>query len=424
MHRPARCRACRAGLDDAEVVGVSARQVFDVPTPRRVVTEHRAERRRCSCGCETAAAFPAEATGPACCGPSIKAHALYLMCAQHLPRERCAQALAELLAVPVSTGTLDNWMREAAEAHASFLAVVAAQLQEAPVIHADETSVRSEKAALWFHVWCTPLLTLLGVGQRNKDTVDTGPLKGYTGTVMHDRLAMYFGYGSAHVLCNADIVRSLHELTGNHRHRDWAKAFIGLIIDTKDKAEAARDAGKTALSVSQRYRIRRKWDNLCTQAARSAPPPSAGTQLYDTNKDARNLAVALAEHRDLFLAYTADLLLPWDNNLAERSLRMVKVQAKVSGEFRSRQGAERFAAVRSYIATTRPPATTSTNTSRTSTPPPEPGYPHQPGDWLPRIPAAHQISDSNSCQSQTTHPTCRQKELSSGRSSRFATRRG
>ena len=353
VHRPTRCRSCHADLADAEVVGTAARQVFDVPVPKRVVTEHRAERRRCGCGCETTAVFPAEATGPACYGPSIKAHALYLMCAQHLPRERCAQALADLFAVPVSTGTLDNWMREAAEALAVFLTVVAAQLQEAPVIHADETSVRSEKAALWFHVWCTPLLTLLGVGQRNKDTIDTGPLKDYTGTVMHDRLAMYFSYGTAHVLCNAHIVRSLNELLANHRHRDWAKAFIELIIDTKDKADTARTAGKPSLSASQRYRIRRRWNTLCTQAARAAPPAVAGTKLYGTNKDAHNLAVALAEHRDLFLAYTADLSLPWDNNLAERSLRMVKVQAKISGEFRSHTGAKRFAAVRSYIATTR-----------------------------------------------------------------------
>lgn len=353
VHRPTRCRSCQLGLDDAVVVGTAARQVFDVPDPRRVVTEHRAERRRCACGCETTAEFPPEATGPTCYGPSIKAHALYLMCAQHLPRERCAQALADLFAVPVSTGTLDNWMREAADALVGFLAVVAAQLQAAPVMHADETSVRSGKAPLWFHVWCTPLLTLLGVGQRNKTTVDTGPLNGYTGTVMHDRLAMYFGYGSAHLLCNAHIVRSLNELLGNHRHRDWAKAFIDLIIATKATADTARTAGKTSLSRHQRYRIRRRWDNLCDQAARAAPAPPAGITLYGTNKDARNLAFALAEHRDLYLAYTADLSLPWDNNLAERSLRMVKVQAKISGEFRSRKGAERFAAVRSYIATTR-----------------------------------------------------------------------
>ncbi|MCL4222824.1 MAG: transposase, partial [Phycisphaerales bacterium] len=239
VHRPTRCRSCRRGLGDAEVVGTAARQVFDVPDPRRVVIEHRAERRRCGCGCETTAEFPAEATGPACYGPSIKAHALYLMCAQHVPRERCAQALADLFAVPVSTGTLDNWMREAADALVGFLAVVAAQLQAAPVVHADETSVRSGKAALWVHVCCTAALTLLHVGRRDKATIEAGPLGDYGGTIVHDRLPHYFNYGTGHVLCNAHILRSLNELLVNYHQREWAQGFIDLIVDTKNKVDTA-----------------------------------------------------------------------------------------------------------------------------------------------------------------------------------------
>jgi transposase len=224
LHRPARCRSCDAGLADAEVVGTAARQVFDVPEPDRVVTEHRAERRRCACGCETTAEFPPEATGPACYGPSIKAHAVYLMCAQHLPRERCAQALEDLFAVAVSTGTLDNWMREAADALVGFLVVVAAQLHAAPVVHADETPVRSEKASLWFHVCSTALLTLLWVGRRDKATIARGPLGDYQGIVVHDRLVSYFSYGAGHALCNAHILRSLNALLANPRQRAWARA--------------------------------------------------------------------------------------------------------------------------------------------------------------------------------------------------------
>ncbi len=352
-HSPVRCRACERPLDDAEVVATSTRQVFDVPDPKVVVTEHRAERRRCACGCETTAAFPPEATAPACYGPSIKAHALYLMCAQHLPRERCAQALADLFGVAVSTGTLDNWLREAADALATFLAVVAARLRAAPVLHADETSVRSGKAAVWVHVCCTALLTLLHVGRRDKATMEAGPLGDYAGTIVHDRLAAYFNYGTGHVLCNAHILRSLNELVANHRHQSWARAFIELIVDTKRHADAARAAGKTRLTAYRQRQVRERWDELCAQAAVAAPPPPPGCKLYGTNKDARNLAVALAEHRDLFLVYTRDLTLPFDNNAAERDLRMVKLQAKISGEFRSPKGAARFAAIRSYISTNR-----------------------------------------------------------------------
>jgi len=353
LHQPVRCRACERSLHDGDVVGVTTRQVFDVPDPTVIVTEHRGEQRRCACGCVTTASFPAAATAPAVYGPSIKAHALYLMCAQHLPRERCAQTLTDLFGVTVSTGTLDNWMREAATALAGFLAAVTDQLQAAPVVHADETSVRSDKKALWVHVTCTALLTLLHVGRRNKTTVEAGPLGDYAGTIVHDRLAMYFNYGTGHILCNAHILRSLNELLANHRHRDWARGFIELIVDTKKRVDAARTAEKPALSTYQQRKIRRRWDDLCGQAARAAPAAIAGTYLYGTNKDARNLAIALAEHRDLFLAYTSDTSLPFDNNQAERDLRMIKLQAKISGEFRSPTGAARFATIRSYISTNR-----------------------------------------------------------------------
>ena len=352
-HVPGQCRSCSCCLDDAVVVGHSVRQVFDVPDPKVVVTEHRAQRRRCGCGVETVADFPPEATAPACYGPSVKAHAIYLMCAQHLPRERCAQALAELFGVNVSTGTLDNWLREAAHALVTFLAVVAAQLAAAPVVHADETSVRSKRTQLWVHVTSTRLLTLLHVGRRDRATIEAGPLADYQGTICHDRLAMYFNYGTGHVLCNAHILRSLNELLANHRHQHWAKAFIELITDTKSRADTARAAGRTQLSAYQQRRVRRRWNDLCDQAARANPPPAQGTYLYGTNKDARLLAIALTEHRDLFLAYTRDLTLPFDNNQAERDLRMIKLQAKISGEFRNPTGAARFAAIRSYISTNR-----------------------------------------------------------------------
>lgn len=169
VHRPDRCRACARSLVDSDVVGTTSRQVFDVPDPTVVVTEHRAERRRCTCGCVTTAVFPSDATAPACYGPSIKAHALYLMCAQHLPRERCAQALADLFGVTVSTGTLDNWMREAAAALVGFLLAVTAQLRVAPVVHADETSVRSAKTALWVHVARQPPAPPVGAGVHRPD---------------------------------------------------------------------------------------------------------------------------------------------------------------------------------------------------------------------------------------------------------------
>lgn len=243
----------------------------------------------CVCGTVTAAVFPPEVTAPACYGPAIKAHAVYLMTAQHLARERCTEALEDLFGITVATGTLDNWMTEAATALAPFVTEVTDQLRAAPVVHADETSVRSAKTALWVHVVSTRLLTLLHVGRRDKATATAGPLGDYHGTIVHDRLAMYFGLGGGHVLCNAHILRSLNEITPNRAHHGWATGFIRLITTTKQAVDAARAAGDHQLDQAERARIVEQWDQLSAQAAAATPTPPRGRQLYGTNKDARNL---------------------------------------------------------------------------------------------------------------------------------------
>ncbi len=136
--------------------------------------------------------------------------------------------------------------------------------------------MRSGKKALWVHVCATALLTLLHVGRHDRKTVEAGPLGNYTGTIVHDRLAMYFNYGSGHVPCNAHILRSLNELAGNHRHQDWARGFIELIVDTKCRVDAARADDKAALTVYQQRRIRKRWDDLCQRAAHRSPAPGRG----------------------------------------------------------------------------------------------------------------------------------------------------
>ncbi len=206
VHEPSCCRGCGAGLGDAVTVGDTSRQVFDIANPTVYVTEHRALRRRCSCGSVTAAVFPGEATAPTCYGPNVKAYAIYLLCRQHVSQERCAEALFEMFGVDVSVGTLNNWLTQAAATLDVFLTSVRAGLAEAPVVHVDETPVRHGKRKAWFHVCSTRSLTLLWASAtRGRIAVDTGPLPTYTGTAVHDRYALYFQYRCAHALCNAHL---------------------------------------------------------------------------------------------------------------------------------------------------------------------------------------------------------------------------
>lgn len=354
VHIPTVCHGCGDSLDDADIVGVSARQVFDIPTPHVNVVEHQAQRRRCTCGCETSATFPAAATAPACYGPNVKAYAIYLLCRQHIPQERCTEALAEMFEVDVCVGTLNNWLTDAADALAGFTAAVGVALGQAPVVHVDETSVRQGKGKAWFHVCSTRLLTMLWATKtRGLIAIRQGPLPTYTGTAIHDRYAAYFTYTNCgHGLCNAHLIRNLAGVGQVRTQKAWTDAMILLLTDTKTIVETAKTAGATALTDTDLAEIRDRWDLLCVQAHAANPEPSPGRTRTTYDRDSHNLAIAVTVHRDLFLKFTTNFDANFDNNQAERDLRMVKLQAKISGEFRSLHGAQRFATIRAYISTT------------------------------------------------------------------------
>jgi transposase len=141
-HVPDRCGGCGAELAGAVVVGVEARQVFDLPPLRLLVREHRAQRRQCACGTTTPAAFPVQARAAACYGPGVRALCCYLLVHQHLPVDRAAQLLADVLGAPLSTGTLAAVLAEGAAGLGGFVEVVRGRLAAAPVAHFDETGAR------------------------------------------------------------------------------------------------------------------------------------------------------------------------------------------------------------------------------------------------------------------------------------------
>ncbi len=193
VHSPVSCARCGQSLGAAEVTGTEVRQVFDLPDSHLQVTEHRAESRRCSCGATTKAPFPAEAKGPACYGPVVRAVAVYLMVGQHIPVARAAERLSQVCGDFVSTGWLAGLAAEAAEASV-FLAELRAQLIAADVLHADETGSRVSGARHWFHVACTGLLTLLDCHQkRGKEAfADMAVLPFFSGVLITDGWKPYW----------------------------------------------------------------------------------------------------------------------------------------------------------------------------------------------------------------------------------------
>jgi transposase len=356
VHSPSAYGCCGAGLGDAPISGRESRQVFDLPERRAEVTEHVAERRRCECGTETRADFPAEATAPACFGPAVRAAGLYLMVRHHIPVARAAEILTDLLGVPVSTGFLASLSGEAADGLGNFIDDLRDALANGPVAGADETSVRVAGSKWWFHVCCTALLTFLGA-HPNRGVAATDDLKvlpRFKGTLIHDRWAPYWHYsGMRHAVCCAHLLRDLAAAAEIATQKPWADAMAALLVDALRRCDAARAAHRVELAARQRSNIRANYDNIVAVALAANPEPPDGRKRARTEKIGYNLAVAFRDRQDEVLRFVDDLTVNFDNNQSERDLRMAKLQTKISGSFRSEHGAKNFATVRSYIETGR-----------------------------------------------------------------------
>ena len=360
VHSPPACGLCGDALNGAPIVARKVRQVLDLPPRRLVATDHVAEERRCpGCGTTTAAAFPAEATAPVCFGPGMRAAGLYLTGRQHLPVERAAEAMAQLLGAPVSTGFLSGLWAEAGDRLEPFIDRLKAVLRQAPVLHADETGARVSGKKRWFHTLSTATLTLVACHQLRgaQALLDIGVLPGHDGVVVHDGWKPYQKIdGPAHAQCGAHILRHLEGVAVVWSQQPWAEEMADLLRSAKKTAARAALAGHDRVHPAAAGRIRARYDRIITNALSklpNGPPPrkkNTGGWLWFHRK-AWNLLIRLRDDKDDILRFLTDTAVPFDNNQAERDLRMVKLQQKISGTFRSEAGARHFAHVRSYLQT-------------------------------------------------------------------------
>lgn len=358
-HLPVCCEACGEDLAGAEVTGEVRRQVLELPEIRIRVTDHVAERRRCRCGHETVGTFPPEARAPVCWGPEVRALAVYLMDRQHLPLERTAELLADLLDAPVSTGWLCAVAAEAAGKLAGFITTVKTQISAAPVVHADETGTHVGLVKHWVHTLSTNLLTLLVVHPRRgiEALEDIGVLGDYRGTIVHDGWAPYDTLATAtHAQCGVHLIRHLKGVGRTAEFASWCAEMIEVLVAVKQASEQAADTGRAKVAPAQAAALRGRYHSVLDQAFALLPegpkPRRRGEGGWsEAQRKAWNLATRMRSGADEVLRALDDTLVPTDNNIAERSLRMVKLHDKVSGLFRSRAGAESFATIRSYIQT-------------------------------------------------------------------------
>jgi transposase len=354
-HVPGRCGGCGADLAAALIVGVEARQVFDLPPLRLGVTEHRAQRRRCACGSTTRAAFPEHVRAAACYGPGVRALVCYLCVHQHLPVDRAAQLLGDVLGASVATGTLAAVVAKGAAGLTGFIQAVRDRLAAAPVAHFDETGARVAGRLHWVHSASTAGLSLFTVhAKRGKQAMDAaGVLPGFAGVAVHDGWAPYWRYQNAsHVLCGAHLLRELEAIT-DEPGQGWAAGMAELLVDVKLAGDRARTAGAARVDDDARVRLQGRFQRLLADGQAANPPPRAARRGRLRRSPATRLLTRLDAHRDEVLRSLDACHVPFDNNQAERDLRMIKLQQKISGCWRTLAGAEAFLALRSYVATAR-----------------------------------------------------------------------
>jgi transposase len=334
VHRPVACGGCGGDLTLAPVTGVEARQVVDLPELRLWVREHRAERRQCACGHLTAGVFPTQARAAACYGPGVRALGAYLAVQHHLPVERAARVLGDALGACVSAGTLAGLPAEAAAGLGGFVERVREQLAGAAVAHFDETGARVAGRLHWVHSASTPLLSWFTVhAKRGVAAMDAaGVLPGFHGVAVHDGWSPYWRYPKAtHALCAAHLLRELDAIV-DEPGQGWAAELGEWFTIACAQAASARDAGADRLAPAVLAGLQDRYDHILAggRAANPPPPRPPGRRRRPRRPPAVCLLERLAVHRGEVLRFLEDLRVPPTNNLAERDIRMVKLQQKIS----------------------------------------------------------------------------------------------
>jgi transposase len=343
--------SCGCNIADQPLIDMLRRQVVDLPAKLIEWIEYQIEVRRCRCGKNHYGEKADWASVQY--GRRIKALAVYLNQRQHIPFDRLQELLQDVFEISISDKVLiqanetcfqnleetERWIKEA--------------LLASKVIHSDETGMRCENKLKWVHVCSTGRLTHYGFhDKRGMDAMnDIGILPVFRNTVVHDRFGSYSKYISfIHACCNSHLLR---ELKGQYEenHKEWAGRMIDLLLQAKRLKDENRltDAKLNELIVI--------YDKLVKQAIEEelalATEPLVKKRGRKAKPKSLLLIEAFRDRKDEILRFLTDPEVPFDNNLAERDLRMVKLRQKISGTFRTHHGGDVFCRIRSYISTAR-----------------------------------------------------------------------
>jgi transposase len=358
-HAVERCKDCGRSLVKQAPDRVERRQVFDLPEPKLEVTEHQSEVKTCACGCVNCADFPAQVAAPVLYGPRIKSVAVYLKEYQLIPFDRLTEIMRDIFTCPsFSEGTLANFDTDCSRRLEPVEAVIRGLATQSEVAGFDETGVRAVGSLHWLHTVSTQFLTwYYAHKRRGREAMDAaGILPDYQGCAVHDFLESYLDYDCGHAFCNGHLLRELIFLW-EEQEQKWAKGMIDHLLGIKDAVDTARTAGLTALPDADLDRFLKRYERIVTAGYAQNPPakPTQGPKRRGRRKQSKacNLLDRFRDHPDGILAFMRDFSIPFDNNLSERDLRMMKLRQKISGTFRNFDALVDFCRIRGYVSTAR-----------------------------------------------------------------------
>ena len=357
-HKAESCGTCQHGLTAGMIKGVERRQVFDIPVPRLEVTEHEAAIYYCGhCRATTTATFPDGVNAHVQYGKRIRAAAVYCNVQQLIPEDRVCQLLRDLFgATSLCAASVTNWVNGAARTLGGVVEHILARLTEGGVRHLDETGLRVAGKLHWLHSISNHAFTHYRISAKR------GAVPAFLtgGTIVHDHWKSYYAHMSGvdtHALCGAHHLRELKAIEEIEKE-PWACAMSALLISANKLKCAAQGRGETELSASVYQGIITKYMAILTEGIafheRQAPlARRPGARGREAKRPGHNLLVRLRDYRDDVLRFLTDFTVPFTNNQAEQDLRMMKLRMKISGTFRTLEGAKVFADIRSVISTVR-----------------------------------------------------------------------